>query len=111
MCKSAGKSAVYTIFSIVGTVFMLFLYTIFKTNPTMYEEVKNPAKTCKGLLETAIAYLITALISGGFWMYHVNKDKNRVDSGETAFDISKKRFHFATAESDLKAPLLKEEHM
>ena len=40
-----------------------------------------------------------------------NKDKNRVDSGETAFDISKKRFHFATAESDLKTPLLKEAHM
>ena len=35
----------------------LFLYTIFKTNPDMYEEVKNPAKTCKGLLETGLVGL------------------------------------------------------
>ena len=41
----------------IGNNGQLFLYTIFKTNPEMYEEVKNPAKTCKGLLETGLVVL------------------------------------------------------
>ena len=54
----------------------LFLYTIYSTNPGMYDELTNPAKTCKGVFQTgrirslrlrflAIAYAVTALISGG----------------------------------------------
>lgn len=48
----------------------------------MYDELTNPAKTCKGVFQTgrirslhlrflAIAYAVTALISGGFWIHYV----------------------------------------
>ena len=41
----------------IGYDLQLFLYTIFKTNPEMYENVKDPAKTCKGLFEAGIEEL------------------------------------------------------
>ena len=109
MCKTLGRSIIFTLFSIVGTAFMLFLYTIFKTNPEMYENVKDPAKTCKGLFEAAIAYLVTALISGGFWIYHVQKAKHTVVEESSVFDESKKKYHFSTVDtkSAENIPLLK----
>ncbi|KAK8833205.1 hypothetical protein AV274_3681 [Blastocystis sp. ATCC 50177/Nand II] len=106
MCKSAFSSAVYTIFSIVATLFMLFLYTIYSTNPGMYDELTNPAKTCKGVFQTAIAYAVTALISGGFWIHYVQQAKKHPAVEKSVFEENKKRFHFAT-KKETEVPLLK----
>ncbi|KNB42930.1 hypothetical protein JH06_3849 [Blastocystis sp. subtype 4] len=77
----------------------------------MYDELKNPDVTCKGLFETAIAYLVTAVVSGAFWIYHIQKDKKTVVVEESAFELSKKRFHFATTNTDTTVPLLKAQLM
>ena len=94
----------------------------------MYDELKDPAKTCKGVFLTgtmrwivltivAIAYFVTAVVSGAFWIYYVycfvlgriissQKAKKHPAVEKSVFEESKKRFHFATRE-DAKEPLLK----
>ena len=62
--------------------FQLFLFTIYKTKPEMYDAIKDPEKTCNGLFqagmilpigcnELAIIYVSLAAISGAFWFYYV----------------------------------------
>ena len=94
----------------------------------MYDELTDPAKTCKGVFQTgrihslhliflAIAYAVTALISGGFWIHYVyaewrwsvsrrQKAKKHPAVEKSVFEENKKRFHVAT-KKETAGPLLK----
>ena len=65
----------------------------------------------------AIAYAVTALISGGFWIHYVYAElrwrlsrrqqaKKHPAVEKSVFEENKKRFHFAT-KKETEVPLLK----
>ena len=93
----------------------------------MYDELHNPELTCKGLLQTGnhwnllspCSYRLFCHLCRVSWLLDLScvspssfesscsqKAKHTVVVEETAFEKSKKRFHFATIDNDTKVPLL-----
>lgn len=155
MCNSAActlysewndwlASCLITLFSIVGTCFMVkqcLVFFIFRLSFTLCTKRTLPFTIiwripmlrvraygkqvfCHCLVGNAIAlaYLVTALVSGTFWIYYMfswikllicrYKDKHTVKVEASVFDENKKRFRFASTKNEetTTTPLLKAQY-